>query len=117
MFCYVLLHVWLQWFRIGINFGNMPINLWTLIFHGGLAGELMFKFFSKVDSLRFRWELCCYRIWEPCVHVTFPALFGLYFVFTIVLAVITGSWISIPFLLLFMVGFLYVGGLSFYQRR
>lgn len=43
--------------------------------------------------------------------------FGLYFVFTICLAVITGSWASIPFLVLFMVGFLYVGGLSLYQDR
>ena len=42
---------------------------------------------------------------------------GLYFVFTIVLAVYTGAWMSIPFLLLFMLGFLYVGGLSLYQRR
>lgn len=43
--------------------------------------------------------------------------FGLYFVATIVIAVITGSWTSIPFLLLFMVGFLYVGSLSLYQAR
>ncbi|MBK8171603.1 MAG: glycosyltransferase [Sandaracinaceae bacterium] len=43
--------------------------------------------------------------------------FGLYFVFTIGLAVVTGSWMSIPFLVLFMVGFLYVGGLSLYQNR
>lgn len=38
--------------------------------------------------------------------------FGLYFVVTIVLAITTGAWISIPFLVLFMVGFLYVGTLS-----
>jgi cellulose synthase/poly-beta-1,6-N-acetylglucosamine synthase-like glycosyltransferase len=44
-------------------------------------------------------------------------LFGLYFVFTIGLAVYTGSWMSIPFLVLFMVGFLYVGLLSLYQTR
>ncbi len=43
--------------------------------------------------------------------------FGLYFVATIVLAVVTGSWVSIPFLVLFMVGFLYVGCLSLYQAR
>ncbi|MEM9193143.1 MAG: glycosyltransferase [Myxococcota bacterium] len=42
---------------------------------------------------------------------------GLYFVFTIVLAVVTGSWMSIPFLVLFMIGFLYVGSLSLYQAR
>ncbi|MCG8555919.1 MAG: glycosyltransferase family 2 protein [Proteobacteria bacterium] len=43
--------------------------------------------------------------------------FGLYFVFTIALAVATGSWVSIPFLVLFMIGFLYVGTLSLYQSR
>jgi cellulose synthase/poly-beta-1,6-N-acetylglucosamine synthase-like glycosyltransferase len=42
---------------------------------------------------------------------------GLYFVATIVLAVVTGAWVSIPFLVLFMVGFLYVGSLSLYQAR
>ncbi len=43
--------------------------------------------------------------------------FGLYFVGTIALAMYIGAWMSIPFLLLFMVGFLYVGGLSLYQAR
>lgn len=43
--------------------------------------------------------------------------FGLYFVATIVLAGVIGAWASIPFLLLFMVGFLYVGALSLYQAR
>lgn len=44
-------------------------------------------------------------------------LFGLYFVFTIGMAAYTGAWTSIPFLVLFMVGFLYVGLLSLYQAR
>ena len=43
--------------------------------------------------------------------------FGLYFVFTIGMAAYTGSWTSIPFLVLFMVGFLYVGTLSLHQIR
>lgn len=43
--------------------------------------------------------------------------FGIYFVGTIALAVWIGAWASIPFLFLFMVGFLYVGGLSLYQAR
>ena len=43
--------------------------------------------------------------------------FGLYFIATIALAVWIGAWASIPFLVLFMVGFLYVGGLSLYQAR
>ena len=51
------------------------------------------------------------------VHSLIEFAFGLYFVATIVLAVITGSWSSIPFLVMFMAGFLYVGSLSLYQTR
>jgi len=43
--------------------------------------------------------------------------FGLYFFVTIILAVLTGSWAIIPFLVLFLIGFLYVGTLSLYQSR
>lgn len=43
--------------------------------------------------------------------------FGLYFCLTIALAIWTGSWVSIPFLLMFMLGFLYVGSLSLFQTR
>jgi hypothetical protein len=43
--------------------------------------------------------------------------FGLYIVATILMAIVIGSWISIPFLVLFMVGFLYVGSLSLHQLR
>jgi cellulose synthase/poly-beta-1,6-N-acetylglucosamine synthase-like glycosyltransferase len=50
-------------------------------------------------------------------HSLVEIAFGLYFLITIVLAVITGSWITIPFLVLFMVGFLYVGSLSLFQVR
>jgi cellulose synthase/poly-beta-1,6-N-acetylglucosamine synthase-like glycosyltransferase len=51
------------------------------------------------------------------VATLLEVFFGLYFVFTIGLAVYTGSYASIPFLVLFMVGFLYVGLLSLYQAR
>jgi cellulose synthase/poly-beta-1,6-N-acetylglucosamine synthase-like glycosyltransferase len=44
-------------------------------------------------------------------------LLGVYFVVTILLAAVIGAWASIPFLVLFMAGFLYVGGLSLYQAR
>ncbi|MCC6872871.1 MAG: glycosyltransferase family 2 protein [Sandaracinaceae bacterium] len=43
--------------------------------------------------------------------------FGLYFVGTIAFGVWLGAWASIPFLVLFMAGFLYVGALSLYQAR
>ncbi|VDO26930.1 unnamed protein product [Haemonchus placei] len=32
-----LLLLLVLWLRIGLNFGNMPLNVWTLIFHGSLA--------------------------------------------------------------------------------
>lgn len=44
-FCFIILRLvesetfFFQWFRIGLNFGNMPGSIWTLFFHGGLAGE------------------------------------------------------------------------------
>lgn len=51
------------------------------------------------------------------IATVLEVLFGMYFVFTIGLAAYTGAWMSIPFLVLFMVGFLYVGLLSLYQAR
>jgi len=51
------------------------------------------------------------------IFAILECLFGLYFVATIGLAVGIGAWMSIPFLVFFMVGFLYVGGLSLYQAR
>jgi len=62
------------------------------------------------------WKRKKYKAKFP-IHSLLELAFGLYFVVTIVLAVITGSWVSIPFLVLFMVGFLYVGALSLYQTR
>ena len=51
------------------------------------------------------------------VYALLELCFGIYFVGTIALAVWIGAWMSIPFLLFFMTGFLYVGGLSLYQAR
>ncbi|MBO6940192.1 MAG: glycosyltransferase family 2 protein [Deltaproteobacteria bacterium] len=62
------------------------------------------------------WKRKKYKAKFP-IHSLLELAFGVYFVVTIVLAVITGSWVSIPFLVLFMVGFLYVGALSLYQTR
>ncbi len=62
------------------------------------------------------WKRKKYKAKFP-IHSLLELAFGLYFVVTIVLAVITGSWVTIPFLVLFMVGFLYVGALSLYQTR
>ncbi len=43
--------------------------------------------------------------------------FGLYFLVTIGIAIATGDWVPIPFLLLFLLGFFYVGMLSLVQQR
>jgi len=43
-------------------------------------------------------------------------LFALYFVVTIYVAIVGGHYISLPFLVLFLFGYLYVGTLSLYQR-
>ncbi|MEO1474376.1 MAG: cellulose synthase family protein, partial [Pseudomonadota bacterium] len=51
------------------------------------------------------------------MHSVIEFCVGLYFVVTIGLAIATGSWASIPFLVMFMIGFLYVGSLSLYQTR
>jgi cellulose synthase/poly-beta-1,6-N-acetylglucosamine synthase-like glycosyltransferase len=51
------------------------------------------------------------------MHSVIEIGFGLYFVATIALAMVTGNWINVPFLVLFMIGFLYVGALSLYQTR
>ncbi|MEM1414252.1 MAG: glycosyltransferase family 2 protein [Myxococcota bacterium] len=62
------------------------------------------------------WKKKKYRSRFP-VHSIIELGLGVYFVVTIGLAVVTGSWITIPFLVLFMVGFLYVGALSIFQHR
>ena len=48
-------------------------------------------------------------------HNTIELGFALYCSITLVVAVVTRSWASIPFVLLFCVGFLYVGGMSLYE--
>jgi cellulose synthase/poly-beta-1,6-N-acetylglucosamine synthase-like glycosyltransferase len=43
--------------------------------------------------------------------------FAIYFLATIYVAVVGGHYVSLPFLVLFLFGYLYVGVLSVYQRR
>jgi cellulose synthase/poly-beta-1,6-N-acetylglucosamine synthase-like glycosyltransferase len=64
-----------------------------------------------------RWISKRYKAAMGSVNTYVELAFGIYFVITIGLAVVTGSWINIPFLVLFMVGFLYVGALSLHQVR
>lgn len=48
-------------------------------------------------------------------HNRLELLVGLYCTTTLVVAIITQSWASVPFVLLFSAGFLYVGGTSLYE--
>jgi cellulose synthase/poly-beta-1,6-N-acetylglucosamine synthase-like glycosyltransferase len=48
-------------------------------------------------------------------HNTIELLFGVYCTGTLVVAIATGSWASVPFLLLFCGGFTYVGVTSVYE--
>ncbi|MFW6050957.1 MAG: cellulose synthase family protein [Myxococcota bacterium] len=75
--------------------------------HGVVDKKESWKKKGKGKDYRSRWP----------IHSLVELGFGLYFVLTIGLAVVTGSWVNIPFLVLFMVGFLYVGALSLYQTR
>jgi hypothetical protein len=86
----------------------------------GLAGkESEFVRTPKhgVREQNSNWISKKYRAASERMGITLELLFGLYFVLTIATAVVTGSWVNIPFLVLFMVGFLYVGWLSIYQSR
>ena len=70
-----------------------------------------------ISQLTEGWASKRYKSAIGSLNTYLELLFGLYFVFTIGLAVLVGSWVSIPFLVLFMVGFLYVGTLSLHQLR
>jgi cellulose synthase/poly-beta-1,6-N-acetylglucosamine synthase-like glycosyltransferase len=97
---------------------GLSINNARAVVEGLFGNDLEFVRTPKhgVTANHQGWSKKKYRAGKM-FHSLVEFLAGLYFVFTIVLAVITGSWVSIPFLVLFMVGFLYVGSLSLYQAR
>ena len=97
---------------------GLSINNARAVLEGLFGNDIEFVRTPKhgVTGSKGRWKSKRYRGSLP-FHSVLEVMFGLYFVVTIALAVVTGSWISIPFLVLFMIGFLYVGGLSVYQAR
>jgi cellulose synthase/poly-beta-1,6-N-acetylglucosamine synthase-like glycosyltransferase len=98
---------------------GLSINNARAVIEGLFGRDLEFVRTPKhgvTTDKKERWSLKKYRAGRNVGSIVEFAV-GLYFVFTIVLAVVTGSWISIPFLVLFMIGFLYVGSLSLYQAR
>ena len=97
---------------------GLSINNARAVIEGLFGNDLEFVRTPKHGIMEEsdQWKKKKYKATFP-VHSLVEIGFGLYFVATIVLAVITGSWISIPFLVLFMIGFLYVGSLILYQAR
>jgi cellulose synthase/poly-beta-1,6-N-acetylglucosamine synthase-like glycosyltransferase len=97
---------------------GLSVNNARAVLEGLFGKDLEFVRTPKhgVSGKRDDWKKKKYKASFP-VHSLIELGFGLYFVVTIALAVITGSWITIPFLVLFMIGFLYVGTLSFFQAR
>jgi cellulose synthase/poly-beta-1,6-N-acetylglucosamine synthase-like glycosyltransferase len=97
---------------------GLSVNNGRAVLEGLFGKDLEFVRTPKhgVSGKRDDWKKKKYKASFP-VHSLVELGFGLYFVVTIALAVVTGSWITIPFLVLFMIGFLYVGWLSFFQAR
>lgn len=97
---------------------GLSINNARAVLEGLFGRDLEFVRTPKhnISASTDEWKKKKYKAKWP-LHSLLEVGFGLYFVVTIALAVVTGSWITIPFLVLFMVGFLYVGSLSLYQAR
>jgi len=97
---------------------GLSINNSRAVIEGIFGNDIEFVRTPKhgITTSNHTWKKKKYKTKWP-VHSLIEIAFGLYFVATIALAVYTGNWINIPFLVLFMVGFLYVGALSLYQRR
>ncbi len=97
---------------------GLSINNARAVLEGLFGKDLEFVRTPKhgVQKNADTWKKKKYKARFP-IHSILEVAFGLYFVVTIAIAVITGSWVNIPFLVLFMVGFLYVGTLSLYQSR
>ncbi|MBN1656713.1 MAG: glycosyltransferase [Deltaproteobacteria bacterium] len=98
---------------------GLSINNARAVLEGLIGRESEFVRTPKHGILRRdgNWIAKKYRAGSKSLGTVLELGFGLYFFITIILAVLTGSWASIPFLVLFLIGFLYVGMLSFYQTR
>jgi cellulose synthase/poly-beta-1,6-N-acetylglucosamine synthase-like glycosyltransferase len=98
---------------------GLSINNARAVLEGLFGGESEFVRTPKhcIERSDAKWISKKYRAGSKMLSTLLELGFGLYFVVTIALGVVTGSWASIPFLILFMIGFLYVGSLSLYQAR
>ena len=94
---------------LAVNNGRAAIEG---LFGGGVefvrtakSGTVDGKPLSGAANYRVRWP------WHNAVELTF----GAYCIATLVIAILTRNWASIPFLLLFSAGFTYVGAASLYE--
>ena len=97
---------------------GLSINNAKAVIEGVFGHETPFVRTAKhgVESRDGSWKKKKYRAKKgivPLIELAFAA----YFIFTIYVAVTGGHWVSIPFLLLFLFGYLYVGMFSIYQKR
>lgn len=98
---------------------GLSVNNARAVLEGLFGGESEFVRTPKhgIREEQEGWAKKRYRASSGNLATYVELGFALYFAVTIGLAVVTGSWISIPFLVLFLVGFVYVGTLSLYQVR
>jgi hypothetical protein len=98
---------------------GLSINNARAVLEGLFGSESEFVRTPKhgVQDRKDGWAQKRYRAGAALVSTFVELGLGFYIVATILLAIVTGSWVSIPFLVLFMVGFLYVGTLSLHQMR
>jgi cellulose synthase/poly-beta-1,6-N-acetylglucosamine synthase-like glycosyltransferase len=98
---------------------GLSINNARAVLEGLFGHESEFVRTPKhgVEHTKDMWVQKRYKAGAANISTWVEIGFGLYIVGTILLAVLSGSWVSIPFLVLFMVGFLYVGTLSLHQAR
>jgi len=97
---------------------GLCINQTRAVVEGVVGKESEFVRTPKhgVSARGENWTAKKYRAVKSLVPF-FEIFMGLYFAVTLAVAFRGGHFISMPFLLLFLVGYLYVGSLSVYQRR
>ncbi|MBN2804276.1 MAG: glycosyltransferase family 2 protein [Deltaproteobacteria bacterium] len=97
---------------------GLSINNAKAVLEGVFGYETPFVRTAKhgVDTKGSNWKKKKYRASKGIVPII-ELLFAAYFVVTIIVAYQGKHFISIPFLMLFLLGYLYVGVNSLYQRR
>jgi len=97
---------------------GLSINNAKAVLEGIFGFETPFVRTAKhgMKNEKTGWTKTSYRAKKGLVPLL-ELFFAAYFVVTIIVAFRGGHWISIPFLMLFLLGYLYVGMFSIYQRH